>query len=374
MDKLRFEFKLRGAADGKSNVMCITSIGTQDERLFGLPDEMQPVALHKEIMENAAFAKVKKTLTKRNQYRKIWITLGEDLKKVYFDDDGNLQFNDYFLEEITQSPLEKLTTTQPSTVEELLQKLLEANKKEEKSADKIAKEFILQKFDNKTVNTNQWLKQYEDECTRFNITQDKKKIEILKFFLEKNCLDWYECVLMKLTIDSEWNEWKKKFCDTFANKGWSPIRYAMAFKYQTGSLVEFALKKEKLLLETRKTIDVGTLLDLIAVSLPNYVSDRIDRDALVETEDLYNELGKLEHLVHKNINITNIKEEKKQTEYNKKIKTPCEICKKKINKIRFHQAQDCWFKDKTEPEKKVNKNFLELEVNSEDPKNFNTHH
>lgn len=143
----------------------------------------------------------------------------------------------------------------------------------------------------------------------------------------------------------------------------------MAFEYQTGSVVEFALKKEKLLLVTRKTIDVGTLLDLIVVSLPSYVSDKIDRETLQETEDLYNELGKLEHLVHKN-NI--IKEEKKQIEFNKKIKTTCEICKIKINKIIFPHAQDCLFKNKAEFEKKVNRNLLELEVSSKNLKNLDT--
>lgn len=44
------------------------------------------------------------------------------------------------------------------------------------------------------------------------------------------------------------------------NKGWSPIRYAFAFKYQTGPLLDYALKKEKLLLQVRKSIDKETLI------------------------------------------------------------------------------------------------------------------
>ena len=77
-----------------------------------------------------------------------------------------------------------------------------------------------------------------------------------------------------------------------------PIRYAMSFKYQTGSMLDYALKKEKLLLEVRKSIDDGTLIDLIAIGLPNFVADRIDREKLKKTEDLYNEIGKLEHLAY----------------------------------------------------------------------------
>jgi len=36
-----------------------------------------------------------------------------------------------------------------------------------------------------------------------------------------------------------------------------------------GSLVDYAVKKERLVLEIRKTIDLGTLIDIIAVGLPN---------------------------------------------------------------------------------------------------------
>lgn len=288
MEKLRFEFKLRGSTDGKTNVMCITSIETQDSRMFVIPDELQPATLHEAIKVLPAFTSIKTTLTKRNQYRKIWITVDDKIKNTYMDTDGNMIFKNFFLEEKTTTTI-NTSDMQESSVEELLKQLIKSNlKKEEKSIDKVSKEFILHKFDNKTVNAGQWIKGFEEECARFNLSQDKKKIEILKLFLDKNCLDWYECVLIKLTINSEWIEWKKRFCDTFANKGWTQIRYAMTFRYQAGSLIEYALKKEKLLLESRKTIDTKTLIDLIAISLSNFISDRIDREILEETEDLHN--------------------------------------------------------------------------------------
>jgi len=46
MEKLKFEFKMRSSTDGKSNILCITSIETPDERMFILPDEIQPASLH----------------------------------------------------------------------------------------------------------------------------------------------------------------------------------------------------------------------------------------------------------------------------------------------------------------------------------------
>jgi len=363
MEKLRFEFKIRGSADGKTNVLCITSIETPDERLFILPDELQPAAQHSVLSSLSAFAKVTKSLTKRNQFRKIWIPVSEDIKQVYLDEEENLQFKDFFLEEVTTTNVTTNESMQMTSLEKLIEKLIETNKKsDEKSVDKIAKEININKFNNKTQNASQWMNEFEEECNRFNILQDEKKIKLLKFFIDKACIDWYECMLIKLTINSNWLEWRKKFCDTFANKGWNPIRYAINFKYQTGSLIEYALKKEKLLLETRKEIDVGTLIDLIAVGLPNSVSDKIDRNTLVETEDLYNELGKLEHMTYKKTDSL-----KKVNEQGHKIKIPCTLCKEKLNKVRFHPMENCWFKDKQE--KKVNNSLFEIEAQEQDPKN-----
>lgn len=44
-----------------------------------------------------------------------------------------------------------------------------------------------------------------------------------------------------------------------------------------------------------KRIDTGTLIDLAARGLPNFVADTIDRDSLQETENVLNEIGKWEH-------------------------------------------------------------------------------
>ncbi|KAK9871805.1 hypothetical protein WA026_014260 [Henosepilachna vigintioctopunctata] len=114
-----------------------------------------------------------------------------------------------------------------------------------------------------------------------------------------SAVDWYSCTLHKLTIEAGWKEWREIFCNTFASKGWSPIRYALAFEYQTGSFLQYSIKEERLLqsvLQVRKTVDNGTLIDLIASGLPNHIMDKIDREKLTKTEDLHNESGKLEHL------------------------------------------------------------------------------
>lgn len=60
MDKLQFEFTAKPAADGKSNVLCITSITTTEGRTF----ELQQVSLHIELCKTKTFAKVKNTIKK----------------------------------------------------------------------------------------------------------------------------------------------------------------------------------------------------------------------------------------------------------------------------------------------------------------------
>lgn len=61
--------------------------------------EYQPSNIHLEITNTSNYAKVKKLLTKRYQ-TKIWMTLTDDISKIYLDNEQNLQFNDNYLEEI----------------------------------------------------------------------------------------------------------------------------------------------------------------------------------------------------------------------------------------------------------------------------------
>lgn len=305
------------------------------------------------------------------------------MKKIYLDEENNSLFENLYLEEILGKECETSTTsTSENAIKNLLEKILESREQtsEVKNLNKIAKDFMIEKFDEKKSNASQWMNQFEKECARCVVEGNRKKIEILKFFLEKSSADWYTCMILKYSIESEWDDWKKNFIETFGNKGWSPIRYAFNFKYQAGSLLEYALKKEKLLLQIRKSMDTETLIDLIAIGLPNYVSDKIDRETLRGTQDLYNEISKLEHLVKK---VTYEKKGKTFSENKQKKveeKNLCQICESANKGKRFHSESNCWFREKDEKYKKVgsfktvNNSELEVELNEEDPKNWNSHH
>lgn len=103
MEKLRFEFTLTPSGDGKSNIMAITSIATDSGESFGIPEDLQLVSLHKEVMKTSVYTKVKNSLKKRYQVRKVWITLTEELANTYIDEDGNIQFLDQYLEEMNEN-------------------------------------------------------------------------------------------------------------------------------------------------------------------------------------------------------------------------------------------------------------------------------
>lgn len=379
MEKLRFEFTVSPGSDGKSNVLTITSVTTSDEKVYAIPETLQAAGHHREIIKTSAYSKVKNSLTKRYQTRRVWISLTEEMKQIYFDEDGNLQFGDQFLEEIN---LEKATAVSEKGIdsfEKLFGKLLENTQElKQQNLKYIAEKFVIEKFTSKSPNAKLWIDIFEKECLRFDVTTDEKKIELLRLFMDKSCVDWYSSMLIKLTIDSEWSTWKNKFCESFANKGWNPVTYALLFKYKEGSLLDYAIRKEKLLLDMRRSIDTGTLVDLIAAGFPEFILNKIDREALKDTVDLFNEVSKYEHMVNKK-NILPIKKfgdvSLMKTNDRNEEKKPCKICEK-LNKFnRFHPEALCWFR--TKEVNKVNKNFIkhvnnsviEAELNETDQKN-----
>lgn len=361
MDRLRFKFAILGSADGKTNVMCITSIETPDGHVFEVPDELKPVSKHTGILSSDVYTKLKNSLKKRHQTRAVWIPLDADLRKTYLDEGENVQFGEQYLAEIiTEGTMASHNSSNSNTPEK-------------KKVGKIAERFLIEKFSIKTYNADQWMGEFENECVRFEILQDEEKIEILKHVLEKQCLDWYSSMLIKLTVNSEWAVWKKNFQETYGNKGWSQVKYAYTFKYQFGSLLEYATKKEKLLLEVNKHIDNQTMINLIVIGLPDGIMEKIDKEHIKSTAGLYNEMGKHEYAVNKKI----FNKHKINT-YDSKAKPdkkPCKTCETLNKGTRFHPEEKCWFKQTQENNhnrnnsKTVNNSVIDVELNHNDPKN-----
>ncbi|XP_041982529.1 uncharacterized protein LOC121735693 [Aricia agestis] len=373
MEKLQFEFTLLPSSDGKSNILCITSIGTPDSKVYAIPEELQGVSHHKTLCSTTSFTKVKNSLKKRYQKRRIWITLSKELSETYLDADNNIQFNDQYLEEIS---IEKSLTgntlpTETERLEKIFVRFLEntqTSSNKQQNLKNIAEKFVIEKFTTRNPNASQWIEMFEKECIRCDVTTDESKIEVLRLFLDKSCLDWYNSMIIKLSMNSDWSQWKDKFCHSFINKGWNPVIYALSFKYKEGLLVDYAMRKEKLLLEMRKSIDTDTLIDIIAAGLPEFILNKIDRESLKDTVDLFNELGKYEHLMNRRSRITPRKYENQKYVSKNEEKSPCKICDKLNKGTRYHPEATCWCRSnengqvKKRDYKHVNNSVIEAEL------------
>lgn len=375
MNKLKFEFTILPGSDEKTNIFAITSIGASDNKIYAIPEELQAAALHKEITGTSTFAKIKNSLKKRYQVRRVWVTMTDELESTYIDEDGNLQFDGQYLEEIDQKQSVAVQQTKTDTLEKLFEKVVEKAQEEKPHGLKhIVERFVIEKFTSKNTNADHWIDMFEKECERFEVKTDEKKIEILRLFMDKSCADWYTSMIMKLTMNSDWSTWRTKFCETFANKGWKPVTYALQFRYKEGLLLDYAIKKEKLVLEMRRSIDTGTLIDLIAAGLPEFVLNRIDREILKDTVDLFNEVGKYEHMVNRKSTVPKNNSRYWRNTYKNEEYTPCKICEKLSKGSRYHPEDKCWFKTKEEEKntnkfKHVNNAYIETELNQTTQKN-----
>lgn len=79
------------------------------------------------------------------------------------------------------------------------------------------------------------------------------------------------------------------------------MKYALSFRYKKGSLTDYAIKKERLLLDMNKDIDSKTLTTLIAIGLPEFIINKIEREQYQDSTTLFNEVRKYENLYIKNL-------------------------------------------------------------------------
>ncbi|XP_035731223.1 uncharacterized protein LOC118445608 [Vespa mandarinia] len=258
------------------------------------------------------------------------------MDSTYFDENGNIMFNNQYLEEIVET------------------NIIEPIQKKEYQIDLkgILEKFMIEKFGCRPSNAEQWLETFEKECQRFEIKEDNTKIEILRLFLDRACLDWHSATLTALTIEAGWNEWIQRFLKSFADMGWSTSTYAISYRYKEGSLIEYAIRKEKLLLDVDNNIGTKTLIMLIAAGLPEFIRDKIDRENSQNSTELLQEIQKCENLVNKN-SFTKKKFEEKKS---------CKNCEELNKGIRYHSEDSCWFKKENRKETRINGSNSMIEV------------
>ena len=140
--------------------------------------------------------KAANSLTKVGHYRNISVTIDDATAASYIDTSLNFEFRDIYLEESEIIPTRKINTEteKPNLqIEALLEIFRKQNMHEREGTD-----FAIKQFDG-TQKAKNWILEYETECEKYEIQNDKKRIKNLKKYLGKTASEWYQTNLLKNT-------------------------------------------------------------------------------------------------------------------------------------------------------------------------------
>lgn len=77
----------------------------------------------------------------------------------------------------------------------------------------ISEKLVKEKFTSKNSNLNHWMDNFKKECMRFDLTRDGNKIEILRLFMYRSYMEFYDS-MMKNYHETQ-KEWKSKFSESY---------------------------------------------------------------------------------------------------------------------------------------------------------------
>lgn len=368
--QFRFYVIVEEATEKKTNVYKLKWIQPVGSELYyELPVELQNLNKHPEI---CAISKVKTVLSSmkiRGTYRTFTLTLPPEIAALYIDAERDVTYKEIYLQ-ATMTPEYEIKTTKKEKEENistLLQQIVSATKKEipsevtpRKNLRKIREDFVLESFDGKNFPMESWFQTFKKECARCQVTSDEDKILILRLFLDGTAKDWFSSKVITIGLDANFETWEKIFLDSFRETGWHKYREAYSFRYIGGSLVDYALRKENLLVNIRNNFPTDILIDLIVTDLPIMVQDKIEKTKVTSIEDLLAELRKLESSVQKRKTFTRTNPGTSNPNQKNQIQTPiterkpCSYCDKKGFPGRFHPEALCRLKQKEQSEQPKN--------------------
>lgn len=406
MSSTKLQFHLAVDGDGKTNKLMVKGVRIFDaEEWYLFPEDLQKHSEHANLMQLPIAKIAISALKTRGHYRTINVTLSDDLLEEYLDEDSNFIFKNVLLPEGRLSTQLSKAQTSSDTSEEKTNDLVSCLSKiveqKEEPVKEILKHFLIEKFVAKNRNVIAWCELFEKESKRFSLS-GRKQIEVFKSCLDPSLNDWFAVHQRRFPDTAVWKDWKEKLVSTFGDNSWSPIRYAFNFKHLSGSYIEYAVKKEKMLLELDREISDLMILDLIVIGLPAHIQNSLNRFSIKNIDLLHNKLKKFEadDRVLDNVNKTkkfkatnngrnfnstnkqnstyssgifensqagnksnvnvNLAEKEKN---NGVLKKPCSICASKGYSDRYHPENTCWFKDKG-PTVKKESNKIEVEPSS----------
>ena len=392
--KVRVEIRRFLIKDTSKHALFVVAIKRHDSgTTFGIPSTAQHESFHQELF---SIGKVKSGIIGISRERNLNVTLPAEIARLYFDEDGDGVFRDTYLDEVQPVEasksegaklndsmvklFEKLASNDaPSTpmksegsklneaIAKLLEKMSNGDANGELSEKKtdlrdIEKKMSLTSF-NGRQNAAEWLKDFEDECERLRVIDSVDKVKCMRLFMSGTGKEWLQATAKKFK-ETEYDEWKESFKTIFTDRGWANVKYAYSFKYVSGSLVDYALKKESLLLDVEKNMTVNSRICHIIVGLPQKIVEDVDREQMKTTDQLINELRRFEtapgqkkdnHSEHFAKPASSEKNKPGSANANiRKSREPCNMCLAIGKPPLFHSPNSCRSKDQYEKLKDAN--------------------
>lgn len=390
VSRLQFHILVGASSDGKSNVTLIRRVRfAESDTWYGFPAEAHPCSAHPDLIKVPIIKSAISSLKSRGSYRNVNVTLSSDVYSQYVDDDDNFVFGDCVLGELDVSPARSSSDSSPSASDSVVACLERLSAPKEDSLKEILRHILLEKFLPKNRNVESWCDRFEKELDRFKLS-GRRQVEVLKSCLDPSLNNWFIVTQENLPTDAEWLLWRQELIANFGDCSFRPLCSAIGFKYIGGSLVDYAINKEKLLIESNRGYSRSVMLDLIVYGLPSHIIKSLNKNNITNMQLLKDKLKKYEgddkfnsnkikssvrssspnsfrRFDNKNNVNNNVNAGKKNFS---KVKE-CSFCAKKGNPGRLHPESNCWFKERQEtPQKSVNN--LELASSSSEdelPKN-----
>lgn len=352
----------------------IECISTDRNTWYLVPQEFKDVSIHISLLDKKPIKNAMYSIKNQKGYRTVAVKIDECIKRDYFDEADNICFQEFPLEECNPISNSRFPETQQveleSRIRELESQLFLHLKKEEIKLHQIEKKFVLEKFEKNQSDAKEWLTKFEEECTRFQINSDSSKIQALRFFVMGPAKDWYEINLKKIGVNGQWNTWKESFLNVFVDKGWYIVRKAFNYKYLGGSLIDYGLAKERLCLEVEPKGTELSRINQIVFGLPKEAQEELDREKLINIEELYSELRKLEDSFSRkkkeNSPTPRLKTFKKDEFHSKNEvkRKACSICATIGFPNRYHLVEECRNRNKVSEKLKLNMTEVSSELDN----------
>ncbi|KAK9869178.1 hypothetical protein WA026_002927 [Henosepilachna vigintioctopunctata] len=349
--RARFHF-ISDCLDAKTTIVKVLTVQLEKEdTIFQFPTEYQLKEHHRKLFDTSVVRNVMKSMKTRGNFRNVWITLINELKDNYLDEEGNVCFKGLYLDG-AQACVDPNPTAPYIPKSETF---------ENKSLHSMVKDMILDKFSGRNQNAKIFLELFVQECNRLRIGNPHFP-QVLKVFLEGPALDWFLAFLRTHTLSYPWEFWQNSFLDTFSEIGWDEINYAYTFRYISGPMLDYALKKRNLLIDADPELTLNSQINFIVLGLPAQIRSRLSKRDLNSIDILMSHVRQLEGLIN-NKNTSAI-EHKRQLQFsNRSVSEPCPHCEKIGFPNRFHSEHLC--RNRTNSKQKFKNDKIKMVNNLE---------